>query len=52
MDIIEYFKTVAYKDQIPEFVQALKTITESQGGSLEASRERFSNPLLEQLFFS
>lgn len=52
MDVVQYLKTVAYKEQIPEFVQLLRTVTAANGGSLEANRERFSNPLLEQLFFS
>lgn len=51
MDIMTYLKTVAYKKEIPEFVGMLDTITKKNGTTLEESRKRFSNPLLEELFF-
>lgn len=49
MDI--YLKTVAYKDDIPNFMSALASIGKQQGWTLEDIKGRFSNPLLDSVFF-
>lgn len=45
----EYLKTVAYKDEIPEFRDTLKKIGETQGWGLEDIKKLFSNELWDQL---
>lgn len=44
-------KTVSYKDQIPEFLAVLGEIGEEQGFTVEDLQKRFSNPLLDEIFF-
>ncbi|KAK8038297.1 hypothetical protein PG994_015064 [Apiospora phragmitis] len=51
MDARKYFKTVAYKDQIPKFRSALAEIGKGQGWTLEELKNRFSNKLWDELVF-
>lgn len=48
----KYLKTVAYKDQIPQFKAVLADIGKNQGWSLEDLKARFSNELWDDLIFS
>ena len=48
---IEYYRTVAYKDRIPEFLSGLKAVAHAGGYKLGDMKERFSTPLLDDLFF-
>jgi len=50
-DAITYTKTVAYKDRIPEFVKTLKKVAKEKGFTWDEMKARFSNPLLDKLFF-
>ncbi|KIK54755.1 hypothetical protein GYMLUDRAFT_176806 [Collybiopsis luxurians FD-317 M1] len=50
-DVIKYLQEDAYPNEIKEFVDTLSSITSKRGSSLAESRQRFSNPLLEQLIF-
>jgi hypothetical protein len=47
----KYLKEVAYKDQIPEFRNALQTIGKEQGWNLEQLKSRFSNELWDKLVY-
>lgn len=47
----KYLKTVAYKDEIPKFTETLTRIGAKQGWELKDIKARFSNPLLDYLFF-
>ncbi|KAK8012820.1 hypothetical protein PG991_010195 [Apiospora marii] len=51
MDARTYLKTVAYKDQIPQFRSALAAIGHEQGWTLEELKKRFSNELWDKLVF-
>lgn len=46
-----HLKTVAYKDQIPKFTSTLAAIGAAQGWTLQDLRSRFSNPVLDKMFF-
>lgn len=46
-----HMKTVSYKDEIVEFKTVLSSIGKLQGWTLEEAQERFSNPLLDSLYF-
>ena len=46
-----YLKEEAYKEARVEFVKVLEEVVSSRGISLEETRNRFGNPLLERLFF-
>lgn len=50
MEILDYLKNVAYKEQLPKFKKILKMIAEEQDFSLADVQERFSNPLIDNLF--
>ncbi|KAF5391481.1 hypothetical protein D9757_002438 [Collybiopsis confluens] len=50
-DVIEYLREDAYAEEIKDFVGTLSSITSKRGSSLDETRERFSNPLLEKLIF-
>jgi len=50
-DAITYAKTVAYKDRIPEFVKTLKKVGKEKGFTWDEMKARYSNPLLDKLFF-
>ena len=47
----EYLKTVAYKNEIPEFRDTLKKIGEAQGWGLADIKKLFSNELWDELVF-
>jgi hypothetical protein len=47
---VQYLKTVAYRDRIPEFGQALARAAAAGGVTLAQARALFSNPLLDELF--
>ncbi|KAK8034257.1 hypothetical protein PG993_009252 [Apiospora rasikravindrae] len=51
MDARKFLKTVAYKDQIPKFREALAEIGKGQGWTLEELKNRFSNELWDELIF-
>lgn len=44
-------KTVSYKDEIVQFKSVLSSIGETQGWTLEDAQTRFSNPLLDEIYF-
>lgn len=48
----QYLKEVSYKDEIPQFLGVLEEIGEEQGFTLEDMQNRFSNPLLDDIFFT
>lgn len=50
-DVIQYLREDAYAEELQEFVDILSKITSGRGSSLDETRKRFSNPLLEQLIF-
>ncbi|KAE9405790.1 hypothetical protein BT96DRAFT_915773 [Gymnopus androsaceus JB14] len=50
-DVIQYLREEAYVEELEEFVDILSRITSERGSSLDETRKRFSNPLLEQLIF-
>ncbi len=50
MEILDYLKQVAYKDQLPKFKKILQLIAEEQGFTLADMQSRFSNPLIDNLF--
>jgi hypothetical protein len=52
MDVTDYLKNIAYKDQLPEFKNVLTAIAKSQGFTLSDMQERFSNPLIDNIFES
>jgi len=47
---VQYLRTVAYRDRIPEFGQALARAAAAGGTTLAQARALFSNPLLDELF--
>lgn len=47
----EHLKKVAYKDEIPKFKETLARIGAMQNWTLEDIKARFSNPLLDYLYF-
>jgi hypothetical protein len=47
----KYLKEVAYKDQIPEFRDAIEAIGKQQGWTLKQLKNRFSNELWDNLVF-
>ncbi|KAI5776549.1 hypothetical protein EDC01DRAFT_720032 [Geopyxis carbonaria] len=48
----EYLREVSYKDEIPRFKAVLAEIGAEQGWALEDLQRRFSNPLLDEIFFA
>jgi hypothetical protein len=48
----QFLKTVAYKDQIPQFKTVLADIGKSQDWSLDDLKARFSNELWDEMVFS
>ncbi|KAE9402842.1 hypothetical protein BT96DRAFT_917943 [Gymnopus androsaceus JB14] len=50
-DVIQYLREDAYAEELEEFVDILSKITSERGSSLDETRKRFSNPLLDQLIF-
>lgn len=48
--IIEHLKQDAYRDQIPKFKTGLAAIAAAGGYGLDQIRDRFANPLLEEIF--
>ncbi|KAK6007857.1 hypothetical protein QM012_004671 [Aureobasidium pullulans] len=48
----DYIRTVAYKSEIPECLTVLEKIGKRQGWTLKDLRKRFSNRLLDDMFFS
>lgn len=48
----QYLKEVSFRDEIPEFMNVLESIGESQGFTVQDMQDRFSNPLLDDIFFS
>ncbi len=48
----KYLKTVAYKDQIPQFKAVLTDIGKGQGWELDDLKARFSNELWDEIVFS
>lgn len=51
VDMATHLKTVAYKDQIPEFTSTLAEIGKEQGWTLQDIQNRFSNPVLDAMIF-
>jgi len=49
--IESYLRKTAYKDERKEFVKILEELVKKRGSTLEETRKRFGNPLLERLFF-
>ncbi|RPB18434.1 hypothetical protein L211DRAFT_796854 [Terfezia boudieri ATCC MYA-4762] len=47
----EHLKKESYKDQIPTFIELLQEIGAHQGWTIEDVRQRFSNSLLDYMFF-
>lgn len=47
----EYLREHAYRDAFKEFRQGFKDIVQARGGSVEKTKERFGNELLERLVF-
>jgi hypothetical protein len=50
-EIVRYLREDAYKEERVEFVRVLEEVVRRRGGTLEETRKRFGNPLLERLFF-
>ena len=50
-DIKKYFKEDAYKDAFPAFRQIFENIVTSRGGTVEETRARFGNALMNDLLF-
>jgi hypothetical protein len=48
----QYLKTVAYKDQIPQFKKVLGEIGSTQGWAIDDLQARFSNELWDEIIFS
>jgi len=46
-----YLRKEAYKEARAEFVKVLEEVVRRRGSTLEETRKRFGNPLLERLFF-
>ena len=49
--IENYLRESAYRLERKEFVKVLEEVVKKRGGTLEETKERFGNPLLERLFF-
>ena len=47
----DYLRTVSYKDEIPQFLQAMEDIGSGQGWTVADAKERFSVGLLDDVFF-
>ncbi|PWW76071.1 hypothetical protein C7212DRAFT_194991, partial [Tuber magnatum] len=47
----QYLRETSYKDEIPAFKDVLAQIGQAQGWTLQDLKERFSVPLLDDLFF-
>ncbi|CUS13937.1 unnamed protein product [Tuber aestivum] len=47
----QYLRETSYKDEIPAFKDALAQIGQAQGWGLQDLKDRFSVPLLDDLFF-
>ena len=50
-DIKQYLKEDAYKDAFPAFRQTFESIVTSRGGTVEETRARFGNALMNDLIF-
>ena len=50
-DIKKYLKEDAYKDAFPAFRQTFENIVTSRGGTVEETRARFGNALMNDLLF-
>ncbi len=50
-DVVRYLREDAYKEERVEFVRVLDEVVRRRGSTLEETRKRFGNPLLERLFF-
>lgn len=50
-EIVRYLREEGYKEERVEFVRVLEEVVRRRGGTLEETRKRFGNPLLERLFF-
>lgn len=51
LNSIDWLRQVAYKDEIPVFLDTLKKIGETGGFSVDDLRARFGNPWLESIFW-
>ncbi|MBL7813928.1 MAG: FAD-binding oxidoreductase [Saprospiraceae bacterium] len=49
MDIVDYLKNVAYKDQLSKFKKIIQMIAQEQDFTLSDLQNRFSNPLIDNL---
>lgn len=49
--MLKHLKGVAYKDAIPKFMNTMKSIGSEQDWTLDDLKQRFSNPLLDSVFF-
>jgi len=47
----QYLKETSYKGEIPAFKAVLARIGEAQGWTVQDLKDRFSAPLLDDLFF-
>ncbi|KAA8896395.1 hypothetical protein FN846DRAFT_900289 [Sphaerosporella brunnea] len=47
----QFLKEVSYKDEIPQFMSVLQGIGAKQNFTLADLKSRFSNPLLDEVFF-
>ena len=47
----QWLKKVSYEDQIPEFLAMLGEIGQEQNFTVQDLQRRFSNPLLDEIFF-
>lgn len=46
----QYLKNVAYRDQIPAFKAALQPVAQAGGYTLQDCKNRFSNPVFDDIF--
>lgn len=52
VDMLQHLKSVAYKDAIPKFMHTMESIGSEQDWTLDDLKQRFSNPLLDSVFFA
>lgn len=50
--MLKHLKSVAYKDAIPKFMHTMESIGSEQNWTLDDLKQRFSNPLLDSMFFA
>lgn len=50
-DIKQYLKEDAYKEAFPAFRQTFESIVTSRGGTVEETRARFGNDMMNDLLF-